>query len=137
MSYLQQRIKALSEELKSLSVLERRQEARGGLFVMCDLDGFKQAQDKHSDGHVFGDMVLRIFTEFLNNVTRGEEDRVAVRVGGDEFIVWVPSLRAAVALEERIAKWELLGITCSAGYGSTVEKADTRLMERKRRPWYA
>lgn len=129
---LQQRIDALTDELRSLSVIERRSHARDGFFVVCDLDGFKRAQDAHPDGHAYGDRILREFARFLLDITREDEDRVSARFGGDEFIVWVPSVRAALEVERRVQGWRRDTITCTAALGKNLESADRRLMAKKR-----
>lgn len=51
--------------------------------VMFDLDGFKEYNDNH--GHLAGDDALRAFAAALLAETRA--DNLAVRYGGDEFIV--------------------------------------------------
>jgi diguanylate cyclase (GGDEF)-like protein len=51
-----------------------------------DLNNFKQINDTH--GHPAGDLVLQEFAARLNNVIRGGD--LAVRLGGDEFLVLLP-----------------------------------------------
>ncbi|HLH07689.1 MAG TPA: HD domain-containing phosphohydrolase [Terriglobales bacterium] len=65
--------------------------SRDGLslaLMVCDLDGFKQVNDRF--GHQHGDKVLRQFAGKLMLNFR-EYDYVA-RMGGDEFVMIVPSL---------------------------------------------
>ena len=52
-------------------------------ILMLDLDGLKAVND--SFGHAAGDRLLQTFAEHLNRGTRGSD--VAVRLGGDEFLV--------------------------------------------------
>jgi diguanylate cyclase (GGDEF)-like protein len=65
-----------------------RSERKGHpLTVMTlDLNNFKQINDTH--GHPAGDLVLQEFAARLNNVIRGGD--LAVRLGGDEFLVLLP-----------------------------------------------
>ncbi|HYB62019.1 MAG TPA: GGDEF domain-containing protein [Methylomirabilota bacterium] len=54
--------------------------------VAIDLNDFKQINDTY--GHAAGDLVLREFSEQLNAAIRVSD--VAVRMGGDEFLVILP-----------------------------------------------
>jgi len=65
-----------------------RSERRGHpLTVLAlDLNDFKQINDRH--GHPAGDQVLQEFATHLNRVIRGSD--LAVRLGGDEFLVLLP-----------------------------------------------
>ena len=60
--------------------------------VVCDLDGFKQINDRF--GHAKGNEVLRTVASGLRSVCRGG-DYVA-RLGGDEFVLIMPGLRPEV-----------------------------------------
>jgi len=55
-------------------------------LVMLDLDGLKQINDEL--GHPAGDAVLKSFAERVQRAIRGSD--LAVRLGGDEFIVIQP-----------------------------------------------
>ena len=57
--------------------------------LVCDLDGFKQVNDKF--GHLQGNRVLQLFAQKLKAGCR--EYDYAARMGGDEFVVIVPGLR--------------------------------------------
>jgi diguanylate cyclase (GGDEF)-like protein/putative nucleotidyltransferase with HDIG domain len=73
--------------------------------LVCDLDGFKQVNDRF--GHLEGNKVLRYVADVLRENCR-EYDYVA-RMGGDEFVILLPcSDRAAVA--QRIAEFQ--SISC-------------------------
>jgi two-component system, cell cycle response regulator len=50
------------------------------------LDNFKDVNDRY--GHFAGDLVLKEFARRLSRGTRGSD--VAVRLGGDEFLVILP-----------------------------------------------
>ena len=54
--------------------------------VVCDLDGFKQVNDRF--GHLEGNKVLRLVADALRSRCR-EYDYVA-RMGGDEFVLLLP-----------------------------------------------
>jgi len=63
--------------------------------VVCDLDGFKQINDKL--GHLAGNKVLELFARKLNLCCR--EYDFASRMGGDEFVVIAPGLDRLAAEE--------------------------------------
>ena len=113
-------------------LLEERSSARGGRFVAIDLDGFKRAQDAHPDGHAYGDIVLRDFAAFLLRMTSFSDDRVACRVGGDEFTVCCSNLFSARVVARRIAGWRYDDVTASTGIGENREEADLALYAAKK-----
>jgi diguanylate cyclase (GGDEF)-like protein len=59
-------------------------------ILLMDLDGLKQINDRL--GHAAGDLVLKSFSERLRKAIRGSD--LAVRLGGDEFMVLLPECRA-------------------------------------------
>src|SRR5271156_1686767 len=59
-------------------------------ILLIDLDGLKQVNDRL--GHAAGDLVLKTFSERLRKAIRGSD--LAVRLGGDEFMVLLPECRA-------------------------------------------
>ena len=75
-------------------------DARDCAVILCDLDGFKQINDRY--GHASGDLVLRRFAEILRDHTR--ESDIAIRLGGDEFCVLMigTDREGAAVVAERI-----------------------------------
>jgi diguanylate cyclase (GGDEF)-like protein/putative nucleotidyltransferase with HDIG domain len=71
--------------------------------MVCDLDGFKQINDRF--GHLEGNRILRLFARSLQGSCR-EYDYVA-RMGGDEFVIVAPGLGAAAARARGICLSEL------------------------------
>jgi diguanylate cyclase (GGDEF)-like protein len=71
-------------------------------IMIIDIDHFKKINDKH--GHTFGDRVLNKLASTLLHSLR--EDDVLIRIGGEEFIIVLPSteLVAAIIIANRICK---------------------------------
>ncbi|CAA7613200.1 GGDEF domain-containing protein [Magnetospirillum sp. UT-4] len=88
-------------------------------LIMVDLDGFKPVNDKY--GHAVGDAVLKRVAEIIAGHVRVTD--LAVRAGGDEFVVLAPETTAegARALAEKLAeairnaRIEAEGATVSVG----------------------
>jgi diguanylate cyclase (GGDEF)-like protein len=113
--------------------------------LMFDLDGFKEINDRF--GHAAGDLLLRTFAEKLNAVIRVSD--LAVRLGGDEFMVLLPEClpQQVQSLLDRLGSIQLdfqghpIPVNYSAGcagYQSgesaqqLVERADQALYQNKR-----
>ncbi len=113
--------------------------------VAIDLNEFKQINDHY--GHPAGDLVLKEFAERLSDTIRVTD--VAVRVGGDEFLVLLPECPAGQvqALLARLQPMEVdyrgqkIPVKFSAGWvgyahGETpqafLERADKTLYANKR-----
>src|SRR6202011_2444922 len=93
----------------------------GGLTVLvCDLNGFKLVNDRF--GHLEGNRVLRDVAEALRTHCR-EYDYVA-RMGGDEFVVLLPSTDEPASSERieelRRLAWQA-GTAESGGVDNTVQ----------------
>lgn len=63
--------------------------ARPLTLLLIDIDGLKQINDRL--GHAAGDLMLKTFSERLQRAIRGSD--LAVRLGGDEFMVLLPECR--------------------------------------------
>lgn len=120
--------------------------------LVLDLNDFKQINDRY--GHAAGDAVLRVFAERLNSVIRTSD--LAVRMGGDEFMVVLPEClpQQIQTLLDRLSPLEVelrgqrIPVSYSAGWagyrqGETpeqmLERADQALYAEKRakRPVYS
>jgi diguanylate cyclase (GGDEF)-like protein/putative nucleotidyltransferase with HDIG domain len=119
--------------------------AEDGAVLVCDVDRFKQVNDKV--GHLTGDLVL---TEIARVLARHGD---AGRLGGDEFALWIAcdadadaAQRAATAIVEEVGTrlpgdGELPAVTVSIGVALTnargreltnlLEAADTALYAAK------
>lgn len=128
-------------------LLEERQQ--GVLFVL-DVDNFKQVNDRY--GHIIGDETLRKIAQILNNMAFRED--IVGRVGGDEFVVYMPISQGGDFLEERCRqlKNRLSEIQPGRGASSRIsvsvsgalyeqgddyiklfDRADQQLLDQKRR----
>ena len=153
---------ALTDSLTGLPnrryALERMQQewaashrsARALACMVIDLDNFKQINDIY--GHDVGDIALRLASEALRRVLRGQD--VICRTGGDEFLVICPetSTEEVLACGERLRKEierltvehedEVLHLSVSVGVavrdeamlgsGDLVKKADRAVFRAKR-----
>ena len=72
----------------------------GLAVIYLDLDGFKEVNDTY--GHHLGDRMLAAVAIRLQAAVRGTD--VLVRLGGDEFLVWIETEdeRGAVRLADRL-----------------------------------
>jgi len=90
----------LSERLQQAIVTARRERAHLAVMFL-DLDMFKFINDKH--GHDVGDLLLKETAGRILGCLR--ESDTAARIGGDEFVVMLPSidsLKMAVLVAEKI-----------------------------------
>lgn len=72
-----------------------------GLLLMIDVDDFKQFNDSY--GHPFGDKVLILLAQSLKASFRRS---IIGRIGGDEFVVYVPGKRTCAELQPMIREFK-------------------------------
>ena len=71
---------------------------QGGMFVLMDIDKFKNINDTY--GHNTGDKVLISFAKTLQGAFRAND--IIMRLGGDEFAVFVPDVHTKFAADKII-----------------------------------
>ncbi|MGB6169845.1 MAG: bifunctional diguanylate cyclase/phosphodiesterase, partial [Geitlerinemataceae cyanobacterium] len=103
-------------------------QAEPGNWQSClyiDLDRFKLINDQR--GHQLGDRILMAVADVLRNCAH-KQNGIAVREGGDEFLILLPTPRAdeiAVSVLQDIQAIEIEGATISASIGiATTETID-------------
>jgi diguanylate cyclase (GGDEF)-like protein len=75
-----------------------KQEDATVAVIMCDLDGFKNVNDRH--GHLAGDKVLKLFADSMRAACR--EYDYAARMGGDEFVIVAPNMTSDAVTERTL-----------------------------------
>jgi diguanylate cyclase (GGDEF)-like protein len=135
----------LAEQRLAAEVARSERKGHPLTILTLDLNNFKQINDTY--GHPAGDLVLQKFAAHLNNVIRGGD--LAVRLGGDEFLVLLPECtsKQLQLVLGRLGSLQMdwngkqIPITFSAGWkqyelGERPEemlaRADELLYERKR-----
>jgi len=94
----------MREELRRMTAHASRRD-RPFAILSLDVDGLKSVND--SRGHQAGDALLRAIADALRSVLRSED--IAVRTGGDEFVVLLPdadrgdAVKVAYRVRQRIA----------------------------------
>jgi diguanylate cyclase len=78
------------------------EEDRDLSILVMDIDHFKHINDSY--GHAVGDIVIRNVANVVRKCIRGED--IAVRYGGEEFLVLLPNtpLEGAIAVAEAIRR---------------------------------
>lgn len=71
-------------------------DGRNGVLFIIDLDNFKQINDRY--GHLCGDAVLSDTAAALKNTSKA--NTVTGRIGGDEFLIYIPDIDTAHILEK-------------------------------------
>ena len=85
----------LEEILTKLIASAKRRNSKIG-FLMIDMDYFKKVNDTY--GHDAGDNILRTLAEVILNTIR--ESDIAVRFGGEEFLIIVNDINSKQDLEK-------------------------------------
>jgi diguanylate cyclase (GGDEF)-like protein len=116
-------------------------------ILALDLDGLKKVNDRF--GHPVGDDLIRSFADRLNKAIRGSD--LAVRLGGDEFLVLLPECKPE-GVRQVLSRLTGLHVDCkgqsvevsfSAGWTNfkpgesadeLVRRADDALYANKRAP---
>ena len=86
---------------------------RPGALYVIDVDDFKQVNDSY--GHSVGDRALSTVARILSDVF-GSRGFVG-RVGGDEFVAFVPLLKGSSDARDLQASLELRALAASAEMG--------------------
>jgi diguanylate cyclase (GGDEF)-like protein len=117
----------MRDELQRMTAYAARRD-RPFAIVSLDVDGLKAVNDSH--GHEAGDALLRGIADALRAVLRSED--IAVRTGGDEFVVLLPdadrgeAVKVAYRIRQRIAGLGGNGVSTGIGVwrrGSEPEEA--------------
>lgn len=126
-----------------------RQNSRGGMMVIIDLDDLKPINDTY--GHIAGDKALQLVGETLLSSIRSQD--AAARIGGDEFTILLVDIDGDLAaqkaqqIQERLNKLSFdhhgrrIAISASLGFAAYEEgddfeevycNADTALYDNKK-----
>lgn len=97
-----------------LDPTERRASTHGIAVLFCDLDGFKDVNDRH--GHDAGDKVLQEVAGRL--VAAARTGDIVARVGGDEFVVLMETRIAEDAQAASIAVAQRICAAFGAVFGA-------------------
>ncbi len=131
----------------ALSKRMERNEGFVGTVAVCDLDNFKQVNDRY--GHLVGDEVLRNIGHLLRSSIRQQDE--AFRWGGDEFVIVfydenLPMVQSRMQqVEERLRLFQVRGyglLPISLSWGAaeaagrglreTLDAADQQMYTSKR-----
>lgn len=134
------------EQRLSEEIARSTRHVRPLTVILVDLDDLKSCNDKY--GHAAGDAMLRTFADRLKRAIRGSD--LAVRLGGDEFLVILPECRAdevrhvlgrLSGLDVEVSAKQKIRITFASGWADyhpgesaheLLRRADDALYERKR-----
>ncbi|MBO6304037.1 MAG: diguanylate cyclase [Selenomonadaceae bacterium] len=123
----------LTFETDTKAALEKKKDGVYGALFIFDFDNFKKVNDNY--GHLAGDEALKSFGNILTRSFRAYD--IIGRVGGDEFMVYMPDLpEANINRADEIANEVLdelkkvvlsngaTGFSCSIGIGTSKEPID-------------
>jgi len=96
------------EQRLSQEMSRAQRHGRPLTILLVDLDALKQVNDNY--GHAAGDLVLKGFAERLQRAIRGSD--LAVRLGGDEFMVLLPECRVE-EVHHVLGRLEGLEVICN------------------------
>lgn len=84
-------------------------------LIVVDIDHFKKCNDQY--GHLFGDKVIRSVAQILRKMIKGQD--TAARIGGEEFVVFLPDtpIAGAAKLAEHIRETVAAGRISTATAG--------------------
>jgi two-component system cell cycle response regulator len=109
----------MNDSVSRLIAAARRGNIRELAVVLFDLDNFKRVNDTY--GHAVGDQVIKEFGSIIMQCTRDTD--VAVRYGGEEFVLTVPcndiQEQGGAVVAERIRK-RLAETPIDIGNGQTL-----------------
>ncbi len=91
---------ALSSDEGRDRIYERIENNVPGMFVIFDIDNFKQFNDTY--GHLTGDIVLRSVSECINSCL--SENDTMMRFGGDEFITYITEVQDVAKGRQKLAE---------------------------------
>lgn len=74
------------------------------LFMLTDIDKFKNLND--TMGHLYGDLMIKELTRNLSDIFSYNEKNVVGRVGGDEFVVFLPDCSVSDEVKALIEKMQ-------------------------------
>ena len=116
---------ALYNHIHARAMVQERMDAKpSGRFalVILDVDTFRRANESH--GHMFGDQVLSFAAEKLRQSI--QEDDIAARVGGDEFLLFLEYQDDLKARIERVRD-SITGEYADFPLSVSIGVAETRL----------
>ena len=77
-----------------------------GCLIFIDLDNLKKVNDIY--GHKAGDRILTLLGE---TITECAKEAVACRLGGDEFLIFMPDLQKGI-LNKKMRKQRMEKVLC-------------------------
>ena len=82
--------------------VEKLEKDANAALIIIDIDNFKTVND--TNGHMIGDHVIIEFASRLMSCTR--ETDIVGRIGGDEFLVFIPNFGNRERLHQKITKMQ-------------------------------